>query len=119
MSSSLTSKHRKQTESGRVDLVVRNARLLLESGLVNGGIGVTNGSVSVIASDEYLPDADNVIDAENKILMPGLIDAHAHIDDPTMQSHESFSSGSRAAAGTWPSGTGGPPAVRRSSPGGN
>jgi allantoinase len=99
MSSSLTSKHRKQTESGRVDLVVRNARLLLESGIVHGGVGVTNGEFSVIASDNHLPDANIVIDAGNKILMPGLIDAHAHIDDPTMQSHESFSSGSRAAAG--------------------
>jgi len=77
---------------------VRNARLLLESGIVHGGIGVINGGISVIATDEHLPDADVIIDAENKILMPGLIDAHAHIDDPTMQSHESFSSGSRAAA---------------------
>ncbi|MGY5860672.1 MAG: dihydroorotase family protein [Candidatus Thorarchaeota archaeon] len=99
MSSSVTSKHRKQVDSGRVDLVVRNTRLLLESGLVRGGIGVTNGLFSIIASDGHLPDAEIVIDAENKILMPGLIDAHAHIDDPTMQSHESFSSGSRAAAG--------------------
>ncbi|TFG33213.1 allantoinase AllB [Candidatus Thorarchaeota archaeon] len=99
MSSSLTSKHRRQTDSGRVDLVVRNARLLLESGMVHGGIGVANGVISVIATDEHLPDAEIVIDAQNKIVMPGLIDAHAHIDDPTMQSHESFSSGSRAAAG--------------------
>ena len=99
MSSSITSKHRKQTDSGRVDLVVRNAHLLLESGLTRGGIGISNGQFSIIASDEHLPEADTVIDAENMILMPGLIDAHAHIDDPTMQSHESFSSGSRAAAG--------------------
>ena len=99
MSSSVTSKHRKQVDSGRVDLIVRNARLLLDSGLVRGGIGVTNGLISIIASDDHLPDAEIVIDADNKILMPGLIDAHAHIDDPTMQSHESFSSGSRAAAG--------------------
>ncbi len=98
MSSSLTSKHRKQIVGGRVDLVIRNARLLLESGLIRGGIGVINDSISVIASDEHLPDGDTVIDAENMILMPGLIDAHAHIDDPMMQSHESFSSGSRAAA---------------------
>jgi len=99
MSSSLTSKHRKLADRGRADLVVRNARILLESGLVRGGIGVTNGLFSIIASDEHLPDAETVIDAGNKILMPGLIDAHAHIDDPNMQSHESFLSGSRAAAG--------------------
>ncbi|MBN2229629.1 MAG: dihydroorotase family protein [Candidatus Thorarchaeota archaeon] len=99
MSSSLTSKHRKQTERRSIDLVVHNARLLLESGLVRGGIGVSDGVFSVIASDEHLPDADVIIDAGQKILMPGLIDGHAHINDPTMLSHESFKSGSRAAAG--------------------
>ena len=63
MSSSITSKHRKLADRGRVDLVVRNARLLLESGLVSGGIGVSNGLFSFIASNEHLPDAETVIDA--------------------------------------------------------
>lgn len=99
MSSSLTSKHRRQQDRVSVDLVVRNARLLLESGLVRGGIGVIDGVISIIATDEHLPEADIVIDANGKVLMPGLIDAHVHFDDPSMQSHESFSSGSRAAAG--------------------
>ncbi len=82
-----------------VDLVVKNAKLLLDSGLVRGGIGVTDGIIAVIATDEHLPKAERTIDAEGKILMPGVIDAHAHFDDPAMQSHETFSSGSRAAAG--------------------
>ena len=82
-----------------VDLVVRNAQLLLDSGLVRGGFGVTDGIISVIGTDEHLPDAERIINAEGKIVMPGLIDAHAHFDDPSMQSHETFSSGSRAAAG--------------------
>lgn len=99
MSSSLTSKHRRQQDRLSVDLVVKNALLLLESGLIRGGIGVTNGIISTIATDEHLPDADVVIEADGKILMPGLIDAHVHFDDPSMTSHETFSSGSRAAAG--------------------
>jgi len=99
MSSSLTSKHRRQQGRGNVDLVIKNARLLLESGLVRGGLGVSEGVISVIGTDEHLPDAEQVIDAEGKIVMPGLIDGHVHFDDPAMQSHETFSSGSRAAAG--------------------
>jgi allantoinase len=83
---------------GSTDLVVKNARLLLESGLTRGGIGVKEGQIVVIASDEHLPDATTVIDAEGKILMPGLIDAHAHIHDPTMLDHEDFTTGSQAAA---------------------
>ncbi len=97
MSSTLTSTFRKQVR-GSVDLVVKNARLLLESGIARGGIGVLDGKIAIIASDEHLPDAATVIDAEGKMLMPGLIDAHAHIHDPTMLEHEDFTTGSQAAA---------------------
>ena len=96
MSSTLTSEFRKQTR-GPVNLVVKNAKLLLESGIVRGGIGVAEGIIVVIAGDEHLPEASTVIDAEGKILMPGLIDAHAHIHDPTMLEHETFTTGSKAA----------------------
>jgi len=81
-----------------MDLIIKNARLLLESGLVGGGIGVSDGKIVLIAKDNHLPDARETIDAENKILMPGLIDCHAHIHDPTMLEHEDFSTGTRAAA---------------------
>jgi allantoinase len=97
MSSTLTSEFRKQTR-GSVDLVVKNARLLLESGETRGGLGVADGRIVVIASDEHLPEASEVIDADGKILMPGLIDAHAHIHDPSMLDHEDFLTGSQAAA---------------------
>ncbi|MGD9396083.1 MAG: dihydroorotase family protein [Candidatus Thorarchaeota archaeon] len=96
MSSTLTSTFRKQTR-GPVDLVIRNARLLLESGIARGGIGVIDGKIVVIAGDEHLPEAGTVIDADGKILMPGLIDAHAHIHDPSMLEHETFTTGSKAA----------------------
>jgi allantoinase len=81
-----------------VDLVVKNAKLLLESGLIRGGLGVEAGRICVIATDEHLPDASTVIDASGKIVIPGLIDGHAHLHDPTMLNHEDFTTGSRAAA---------------------
>ncbi|MFW9834606.1 MAG: amidohydrolase family protein, partial [Candidatus Thorarchaeota archaeon] len=96
MSSTLTSSFRKQKQCS-VDLVVKNARLLLESGLVRGGLGVADGIIVVIAGDEHLPEAGTIIDAEGKILMPGLIDGHAHIHDPAMLEHETFTTGSKAA----------------------
>ncbi|MFW9910510.1 MAG: dihydroorotase family protein, partial [Candidatus Thorarchaeota archaeon] len=78
--------------------VVRNAQLLLEGGLVRGGIAISNGKICAIATDPHLPDGLEMIDAGSKILMPGLIDAHAHIHDMNMQGHEDFTTGSRAAA---------------------
>ncbi|NHJ13756.1 MAG: hypothetical protein EAX95_08765 [Candidatus Thorarchaeota archaeon] len=81
-----------------LDLVVKNARLLLESGLTRGGIGVKDGKICLIARDEHLPEANTIIDASTNMLMPGLIDGHAHIHDPSMLDHEDFTTGTRAAA---------------------
>ncbi len=81
-----------------VDLVIRNARLLLESGTVQAGIGVADGRIASIAHDPHLPDAHETIDAKGHLLMPGLIDAHAHIHDVLKEDHEDFTTGSRAAA---------------------
>ncbi len=96
MSSTVTSTFRKQSRV-TLDLVVKNAKLLLESGMTHGGIGVIDGKIVIIAQDEHLPEAETVIDAKGKVLMPGLIDAHAHIHDPTMLEHETFTTGSKAA----------------------
>lgn len=81
-----------------VELVIRNARMVLETGVVRGGLAVQNGRICAIATDEHLPSGDTEIDAESKILLPGLIDAHAHIHDPKMLEHEDFTTGSSAAA---------------------
>jgi allantoinase len=81
-----------------VDLVVKNAKLLLESGLTRGGLAIDAGRICSIATDEHLPDASTVIDALGKIVIPGLIDGHVHLHDPAMLSHEDFTTGSRAAA---------------------
>jgi allantoinase len=54
--------------------------------------------ICAVASDMHLPPATDVIDAQGKILMPGLIDSHAHIHDPEMLAHEDFKTGSQAAA---------------------
>lgn len=81
-----------------VQLVIKNARILTESGILRGGIAVSNGRICCVANDEHLPPADSVIDAHNRILMPGLIDGHAHTHDPAKADHEDFTTGSRAAA---------------------
>jgi len=81
-----------------VQLVIKNAKMLMESGILKGGIAVSGGRICCVATDEHLPPAESVIDAHGKILMPGLIDGHAHIHDPAKSDHEDFTTGSRAAA---------------------
>ncbi|MGH8797251.1 MAG: amidohydrolase family protein, partial [Caldimonas sp.] len=63
----------------KVDLVVRNARVVRHDGEFQGGVAVVDGKIVATGSNESLPDARRVIDAEGRALMPGLIDPHCHL----------------------------------------
>jgi len=80
-----------------VDLVIRNARLVSPEGIVRGELAVEEGRISEIAASG-LPKADREIDAKEKIVMPGVIDIHAHLYDHHYLPREDFRNGSAAAA---------------------
>jgi dihydropyrimidinase/dihydroorotase len=61
------------------DLKVENARVVTESGIIRGGVSANDGVITNIGADTNLPDAERVIDAENKYLIPGFIDPHNHM----------------------------------------
>jgi dihydroorotase-like cyclic amidohydrolase len=78
----------------RVDLVVRNARIVTPCGIVEGGIAVDNGIIVALAKDLNLPQGDRVINVGGKHVLPGVLDGHAHTYLPP----ETPSTGTRAAA---------------------
>ncbi|MFH1821146.1 MAG: dihydroorotase family protein [Methanobacteriota archaeon] len=80
-----------------VDLVIRNGRLVLPEGIVNGEISVEKGRIRRIAVSG-LPKGDLEIDARDRTIMPGVIDAHVHLYDKKFFDREDFTSGSSAAA---------------------
>jgi dihydroorotase-like cyclic amidohydrolase len=77
-----------------VDLVVKNARLVSPRGVVEAGVAVDGGIVVAVARDAHLPEADRVIDAGGKHVLPGLLDGHSH----TFLPPETPATGTRAAA---------------------
>ena len=78
-----------------VDLTIKNARILLETGLFEGGLAIDNGKVIAIGNPLL---ADKTIDAGGNIIIPGGIDVHAHIEDLTYSYRDDFVTGTRAAA---------------------
>jgi len=83
----------------RPDLVVRNARLVTESADRRCDIGVAGGRV--VALGEGLPQAAREIDAGGRIVLPGGVDGHCHLDQPMpapMKMADDFASGTRSAA---------------------
>jgi dihydroorotase (multifunctional complex type) len=63
----------------KVDLVIRNARVVRHDGEFLGGVAISDGKIVMTGSDDALPQAARVIDAEGRVLMPGLIDPHCHL----------------------------------------
>jgi dihydropyrimidinase len=60
------------------DTVIRNARIVNESGQQKASIGIRDGRITAIASD--LADGAQTIDADGLLALPGGVDAHCHIE---------------------------------------
>ncbi len=61
-----------------VDLVVKNGKIVTQSGVLDAGVAVDDGKIVAIAVSANLPAADKVVDAKQMLVMPGAIDTHVH-----------------------------------------
>jgi len=77
--------------------VIGNGRMISGRQLINASILIEDGKVKAIGKSEF-SQADHTIDAEGKLVLPGLVDGHAHLHDPAFTKREDFTSGTTAAA---------------------
>jgi len=78
----------------RVDLVVKNGKLVSSSGIMEGGVAIDDGVIVTVGKSPHLPEGDRVVDVGGKVVLPGLIDGHSYTTLPP----EDSTSGTRAAA---------------------
>lgn len=81
------------------DLVVRGGTVVTERGQARLDVGVSDGRI--VALDEKLPAADREIDASGKLVLPGGIDSHCHIEQLSgmgVMNADDFASASVSAA---------------------
>lgn len=62
------------------DLVIRGGTIVTASDVTKADLGVRGGRIAAIA--DRIVDGDRVIDATGRLVMPGGIDAHCHLDQP-------------------------------------
>lgn len=63
----------------KADLVIKGARVVTHDGEYHGGVAIEGERIVLTGSDTALPQARRVIDAEDRVLMPGVIDPHCHL----------------------------------------
>lgn len=78
-----------------VDLVVKNAKLVTPRGIIDAGLIINDGIIMGITKDPHLPQADRVIDAHGKPVLPGLIDGHCHTTSPPDSPESSTRAGAK------------------------
>ena len=85
--------------SNLLDLVITNARVATAADTFEANIGIKDGKIVVVGS--YLPPAKKTIDAAGRVVTPGGVDAHCHLDQPMpppIKMADDFETGTRAAA---------------------
>jgi len=84
----------------RFDTIIKNSLIVTATDTHAGDIGVTGGKVAAIANSLPLEGAGKVIDAAGRMVIPGGIDVHTHLDMPFggTTSADDFESGTIAAA---------------------
>ena len=81
-------------------ILIKNGRVVDPANYIDGkkDILIEDGKIKKVA-DFIVEDEDtNVIDADEKVVMPGFIDLHVHLREPGFEYKETIETGSRAAA---------------------
>jgi len=78
-------------------VLISNGRILREGKLTRANILVADGRIKSLTENNG-SKADEVVDGKGRLVIPGLVDGHAHLYDPAFTYREDFTSGSSAAA---------------------
>lgn len=81
-------------------ILIKNGRVVDPANYIDGkkDILIEDGKIKKVA-DFIVEDEDtNVIDADEKAVMPGFIDLHVHLREPGFEYKETIETGSKAAA---------------------
>lgn len=80
-------------------LLITNARIASENSpaLTTADLLLTDGRIQQIGTGLKAAKGTRVIDARNRIVMPGMFDAHVHFREPGFEAKETIATGSEAA----------------------
>ena len=82
------------------DTIIRNGSVVTAVDTYIADIAITNGKIAAIGTELPVQNSSTILDARGKLVMPGGIDVHTHLDMPFggTTSADDFETGTRAAA---------------------
>ena len=79
------SAERAREDATTYDAVVEDARVVTPDEEIRGSVAVCDGEIAAVESGDVDADADTRVDADGRVLMPGIVDLHG--DDIEKQLH--------------------------------
>jgi dihydropyrimidinase len=82
------------------DTIIRNGSVVTATDTYTADVAIVNGKITAIGTDLPSQNAGRILDATGKLVLPGGIDVHTHLDMPFggTTSADDFETGTRAAA---------------------
>jgi dihydropyrimidinase len=82
------------------DTIIKNGTVVTATDTYVADVAIANGKVSAIGANLPAENTSKILDASNKLVLPGGIDVHTHLDMPFggTTSADDFETGTRAAA---------------------
>jgi allantoinase len=80
------------------DLYLANAQVVTEESVFHGGVVVKDGKIAQVVTGDAAIDAATVVDLGGKVLLPGVVDGHVHLNEPGREIWETYRNGTSAAA---------------------
>lgn len=79
-----------------VETRITGGTVVTESGSFEADVAIDDKRIVAVGSPSTLPEAEEVVDADGRLVMPGFVDPHVHIDDSA--SVDTYESATAAAA---------------------
>ena len=80
------------------DLIIRSRRVVTPETISPASLHIRNGVIDDLSEWDKVPAQTPLVDAEDAVVMPGLVDAHVHVNEPGRADWEGFTTATRAAA---------------------
>jgi allantoinase len=82
------------------DLAIRSRRVVtfLPDGVGEACIHVSDGTIERVAAFDDVPAGVPLVDVGERVILPGLVDTHVHVNEPGRTEWEGFDTATRAAA---------------------
>ncbi len=77
---------------------LRSRRVVTPSGVLDAAVLVSGEKIVAVVAPGDIPPSCPVEDVFDRVVLPGLVDAHVHINEPGRTEWEGFETATRAAA---------------------